>query len=209
VRFVTTRDASQVSRVVFGLDGDSRGCRGTRACGELAARFTGFSYGAAATRFTYASVGFWRGAELEHGALEGGVTRFRVAAFVPLLSITAGSPTSVRLSAQAGVALPITVASTELRDGGSALGAGMGAYWAQCLELRTLVAPNLCVGAEVDGAVEGAQRGGALHDVRPRGISAGTWRSVSDAERSPACEGSRTLGGHRGSPAIAELRVQS
>jgi len=52
--------------------------------------------------------------------------------------------------------------------GGSALGIGVGSYWAQCLELRTPVAPHVCVGAQIDGAVEGALRGGALDDVRPR-----------------------------------------
>lgn len=90
---------------------------------------------------------------------------------MPLLYITAGWPSSLRLSAQAGLALPVTVASTALEGGGSALGAGVGAYWAQCLEVRVTLAPRLCLGAEVDGAVEGALRGGALDDVGPRGIA--------------------------------------
>ena len=157
-----------VRRVIFALDGDSRGCSGTQPCGALVPRFTGFAYGAAAARFTYGALGFWRTAELRGGELDGGVTRLRAAAFLPLLYITAGSPTSLRLTAQAGVALPITIASTELRQGGSAVGTGIGAYWAQCLELRAPVAPNVCIGAELDGAVEGALRGGALDDVRPR-----------------------------------------
>jgi hypothetical protein len=172
VRFVAARDAARVTRVTFALDGDSRGCRGGGPCGALAPRLTGFAYGSAAARFTYGSLGFWRSAELDGGELGIGVTRLRAAAFVPLLYITAGSPTSLRFSVQAGVALPVTIASTELRDGGSALGTGIGAYWAQCLELRTPVAPNLCAGAEIDGAVEGALRGGALDDVRPRMIFA-------------------------------------
>ena len=172
VRFVVTRDASRVTRVTLAFDGDSRGCSGALPCGSLAPRLTGFAYGTAAARFTYGALGFWRTAELRGGDLDGGVTRFRAAAVVPLLHISAGSPTSLRLSAQAGIALPITLASTELREGGSALGAGIGAYWAQCLELRTPVAPKVCIGVEVDGAVEGALRKGSLDDVRPRMIFA-------------------------------------
>ena len=109
------------------------------------------------------------------------MTRFRAAAFVPLLYITAGSPTALRFSAQAGLALPLTIASTEVDGGGSALGTGLGAYWAQCIELRTLVAPSLCLGAEIDGAVEGALRGGALDDVRPRVLFA--WYVALGASR--------------------------
>lgn len=169
VRFVATRDAARVTRVAFAWDGDARGCEGSRSCGSLTPRFTGFTYGAAATRFTFGSLGFYRTAELDDGVLRGGVTRFRAAAMLPLLYITAGSPTALRLSAQAGIALPLTLASTSSAGGGgSALGIGVGSYWAQCLELRTPVAPNVCVGAQIDGAVEGALRGGALDDVRPR-----------------------------------------
>ncbi len=168
VRFVATRDASRVARVTFAIDGDSRGCNSALPCGSLEPRLTGFAYGSSAARFTYGAVGFWRTAELRSGSLDGGVTRLRAAAFVPLLHISAGSPTALRLSAQAGIALPLTIASTELREGGSAIGTGIGAYWAQCLELRTAVVPSLCLGAEIDGAVEGALRGGSLDDVRPR-----------------------------------------
>lgn len=168
VRFVATHDASRVTRVTFAVDGDSRGCNSARPCGSLEPRFTGFAYGSGAARFTYGALGFWRTAELRGGALDGGVTRLRAAAFVPLLHISAGSPSALRLSAQAGIALPLTIASTELREGGSAIGTGIGVYWAQCLELRTTVAPSLCLGAEIDGAVEGALRGGSLDDVRPR-----------------------------------------
>ena len=172
VRFVRDddRDASRTTRVTFAIDGDPRGCSG-QACGALTPRFTGFTYGASAARFSYGSVGFWRGSSIERGGLGDGVTRLRVAAFVPLLYITAGWPTSLRLSAQAGLALPVTVASTPVEGGGSALGAGAGAYWAQCLELRVTLAPRLCLGAEIDGAVEGALRGGALDDVGPRAIA--------------------------------------
>jgi hypothetical protein len=171
VRFVLEhdRDASRTTRVVFTLDADVRGCNG-HACGALTPRFTGFTYGASAARFSYGSIGFWRGSSIEHGGLGEGVTRLRVAAFVPLLYITAGSPSSLRLSAQAGLALPITLASTALEGGGSALGAGAGAYWAQCVDLRVTLAPRLCLGAEIDGAAEGALRGGALDDVRPHAI---------------------------------------
>ena len=168
VRFVATRDASRVTRVTFAVDGDSHGCSSAMPCGSLEPRLTGFAYGSAAARFSYGTLGFWRTAELRGGALDGGVTRLRAAAFVPLLHISAGSPTALRFSAQAGLALPFTIASTELREGGSAIGSGIGAYWAQCMELRTPVAPNLCLGAEIDGAVEGALRGGSLDDVRPR-----------------------------------------
>jgi hypothetical protein len=157
-----------VTRVTFAVDGDSRGCSSASPCGSLEPRFSGFAYGSAAARFAYGAVGFWRTAELRDGALDGGVTRLRAAAFVPLLHISVGSPTALRLSAQAGIALPFTIASTELREGGSAIGTGIGAYWAQCLELRTNVAPTLCLGAEIDGAVEGALRSGSLDDVRPR-----------------------------------------
>jgi hypothetical protein len=171
VRFVLDhqRDASRTTRVTFAIDNDARGCSG-HACGTLTPRFTGFTYGTSAARFSYGSVGFWRGSSFEHGGLGDGVTRLRVAAFVPLLYITAGSPSSLRLSAQAGLALPVTLASTSLEGGGSALGAGAGAYWAQCLDLRVTLAPRLCLGAEIDGAVEGALRGGALDDVRPRAV---------------------------------------
>ena len=181
VRFVTTRDASRISRATFALDGDSRGCEAAQPCGALPPRFTGFAYGSASARFTYGALGFWRGANLEGGTLGRGVTRFRAAAFVPLLYITAGSPTALRFSAQAGLALPLTIASTEVDGGGSALGTGLGAYWAQCIELRTLVAPSLCLGAEIDGAVEGALRGGALDDVRPRVLFA--WYVALGASR--------------------------
>lgn len=172
VRIVTTRDASRLSRATFALDGDSRGCRQAQPCGALTPRLTGFAYGSASARFTYGALGFWQSAELEGGTLGRGVTRFRAAAFVPLLYLSAGSPTALRVSAQAGLALPITIASTDVEGGGSALGAGLGAYWAQCFELRTPVAPSLCLGAQIDGAVEGALRGGALDDVRPRIIFA-------------------------------------
>jgi hypothetical protein len=76
---------------------------------------------------------------------------------------------SVRAAAEvAPTSVAVHADGTELREGGSAIGSGIGAYWAQCLELRTTVAPSLCLGAEIDGAVEGALRGGSLDDVRPR-----------------------------------------
>lgn len=71
VRFAAARDGARVTRVTFALDGDSRGCRGSEPCGALAPRLTGFAYGAAAARFTYGSLGFWRTAELDGAELGG------------------------------------------------------------------------------------------------------------------------------------------
>ncbi|CAN5171767.1 hypothetical protein BH09MYX1_BH09MYX1_08780 [soil metagenome] len=167
VRFVATGDASRTTRLIFAIDGDSRGCGGV-TCGALEPKLAGFTYGSAAAAFSYGALGFWQSAELDAKGLGAGITRLRVTAFVPLLYIAAGFPKSVRLAAQAGFAFPITIASSMLEGGGSAIGTAIGAYWAQCLELRTAVVPRLCLGAEVDAALEGALRGGALDDVRPR-----------------------------------------
>ena len=181
IRFVPERDATRTTGLAFAVDGDTR-CNGI-ACGVLEPKWAGFTYGSAAARFAWAGLGFWPSTDLDGGSFAVTATRFRVAGFVPLLYIGAGHPKSVRLSAQAGFAFPLTVASTVL-SGGSALGTAVGAYWAQCLELRLPVVPQLCIGAEVDGAVEGVLRAGALDDVRPRlvlswwvalGASPATW----------------------------------
>lgn len=167
VRFVATRDASRITAVAFAIDGDARGCEGV-SCGVLAPRLAGFTYGATAASYGYVGIGAWSSAELVSGGLGLGVTRLRVSGALPLLYIAAGFPKSVRLSAQAGLAFPLTFASTPVEGGGSAIGPGLGAYWAQCLDLRTPIAPRLCLGAEVDATIEGVLRGGALDDVRPR-----------------------------------------
>lgn len=168
VRFAAEHDASRVTGVSFAVDGDSR-CAGAE-CGRLAPRLTGFTYGASAAAFSQATFGFWQSAELSSAGLGPGVTRFRLGASVPLLYITVGWPKSLRLAAHAGFTFPVTVASSALEGGGSALGAAVGAYWAQCLELRAPLVPRVCLGAEVDAALEGAMRGGALDDVRPRAL---------------------------------------
>ncbi len=165
LRFVAERDATRTTGLAFAVDGDTR-CNGV-ACGTLEPKWAGFTYGASATRFSWAGAGFWPSTELVGGSFSANATRFRVAAFVPLLYIAAGHPKVVRLSAQAGLALPLTLASTA-KDGGSALGTAVGAYWAQCLELRLPVTPQLCLGTEIDAAVEGVVRSGALDDLQPR-----------------------------------------
>jgi hypothetical protein len=165
VRFVAERDATRTTELAFAVDGDTR-CNGV-ACGVLEPKWAGFTYGATAARFSWAGAGFWPSTELTGGTFAVNATRFRIGAFVPLLYVAAGHPKVVRLSAQAGFAFPITLASTP-SNGGSALGTAAGAYWAQCLEVRLPIAPQLCLGAEVDAAVEGVVRNGALDDVQPR-----------------------------------------
>ena len=175
VRFVALADTHRLSRLQFAYRGDTRGCVAPRDgaatdCGSLSPAFGSFTYGGTATSFAYVALS--RAASMNLGEQSAAdVTRLRLSGFLPLLYIGAGSPTSLHLSAEAGFALPVTLSSTTTR-GGRLLGFGFGPYWAQCLNLRTAVAPRVCAGVELDAVLEGVTTpSGAFDGLAPHVVA--------------------------------------
>jgi hypothetical protein len=162
LRFVPESDAHRLVRLDFAWRGDTAGCAAAgserRGCGSLTPNAGGFAYGGAAVLYFWLGVSRAQSSYLGEGgaALGPGITRLRLAAYWPLLYLSFGTMRTFAISAEAGFALPVTVASTAAPAGGGVVGFGFGPYWAQCLSIRAPVAPRICAGAELDGAIEGA-----------------------------------------------------
>ena len=178
IRFVALGDTRRLTELDFAWSGDTSGCVSKTgepiACGALTPKATGFAYGPAALSHGWlglarAESSYWG----ESGSALGvGVARLRLSAYLPLLYLAVGSNRTLAFSAEAGFAIPWTIASTTSPGGGSLMGFGFGPYWAQCLVLRSTVAPRICGGVEIDGVLEGSMKsGGPLDELAPHAVA--------------------------------------
>lgn len=177
IRFVDESDTHRLAWLEFAWNGDTSGCASKSGepvgCGTLTPSVGGFAYGSTAMSYWWLGLSRAQSSYFGEstGALGLGITRLRLSAYLPLLYLSVGSTKTLALSTEAGVALPWTIASTTSLTGGSLMGLGIGPYAAECVVLRSVIAPRICGGVELDGVLEGSMKAGPLDELAPHAVA--------------------------------------